>query len=102
LCTQDGSGKSKCFGFVNFSEPEAAGKAVDELTGREVNGKSLYAGRAQKKAEREAMLRSQFEEKRAERVQKYQVGGGGGEGASEGACQVEGTKGMLCQRTGDV
>jgi hypothetical protein len=30
--------------------------------------------RAQKKAEREAMLRSQFEEKRAERVQKYQVG----------------------------
>jgi hypothetical protein len=29
--------------------------------------------RAQKKAEREAMLRSQFEEKRAERVQKYQV-----------------------------
>lgn len=69
---RDGSGKSKCFGFVNFSEPEAAGKAVDELTGREVNGKSLYAGRAQKKAEREAMLRSQFEEKRAERVQKYQ------------------------------
>jgi hypothetical protein len=32
------------------------------------------APRAQKKAEREAMLRSQFEEKRAERVQKYQVG----------------------------
>lgn len=29
--------------------------------------------RAQKKAEREAMLRHQFEEKRAERVQKYQV-----------------------------
>lgn len=71
---QDGSGKSKCFGFINFSEPEAASKAVEELTGREVAGKSLYAGRAQKKAEREAMLRSQFEEKRAERVQKYQVG----------------------------
>jgi polyadenylate-binding protein len=42
---QDGSGKSKCFGFINFSEPEAAAKAVEELTGREVNGKSLYAGR---------------------------------------------------------
>lgn len=69
---RDGSGKSKCFGFINYSEPEAAGKAVEELTGREVAGKSLYAGRAQKKAEREAMLRSQFEEKRAERVQKYQ------------------------------
>lgn len=45
VCPQDGSGKSKCFGFINFSEPEAAAKAVEELTGREVNGKSLYAGR---------------------------------------------------------
>eukprot|EP00879_Flechtneria_rotunda_P000310 GHRR01000401.1.p1 GENE.GHRR01000401.1~~GHRR01000401.1.p1 ORF type:complete len:654 (+),score=211.27 GHRR01000401.1:245-2206(+) len=69
---RDDKGKSKCFGFVNYSDPDAAGKAVDTLTGREVNGKSLYAGRAQKKAEREAMLRNQFEEKRAERVQKYQ------------------------------
>eukprot|EP00878_Enallax_costatus_P038934 GHUV01044432.1.p1 GENE.GHUV01044432.1~~GHUV01044432.1.p1 ORF type:complete len:324 (-),score=117.83 GHUV01044432.1:105-1076(-) len=69
---KDDKGKSKCFGFVNFADPEAANKAVDSLTGREVNGKSLYAGRAQKKAEREAMLRNQFEEKRAERVQKYQ------------------------------
>jgi polyadenylate-binding protein len=69
---RDGAGKTKCFGFVNYMEPEAASRAVEELTGREVNGKSMYAGRAQKKAEREAMLRSQFEEKRAERVQKYQ------------------------------
>ncbi len=44
-CQQDDKGKSKCFGFVNFSEPEAAAKAVEELTGKEVNGKSLYAGR---------------------------------------------------------
>jgi hypothetical protein len=30
---------------VNYHEPEAASRAVEELTGREVNGKSLYAGR---------------------------------------------------------
>lgn len=69
---KDDKGTSKCFGFINFAEPDAANKAVESLTGKEVNGKSLYAGRAQKKAEREAMLRNQFEEKRAERVQKYQ------------------------------
>ncbi|KAF8065880.1 ATR2 [Scenedesmus sp. PABB004] len=68
----DDKGKSKCFGFINYAEPESAAKAVDDLTGKEVGGKSLYAGRAQKKAEREAMLRNQFEEKRAERLQKYQ------------------------------
>jgi len=42
---QDDKGKSKCFGFVNFAEPSGASKAVEELTGKEVNGKSLYAGR---------------------------------------------------------
>jgi hypothetical protein len=74
LCVsaQDDKGKSKCFGFINYVDADAAARAVDSLTGKELSGKSLYAGRAQKKAEREAMLRSQFEEKRAERVQKYQ------------------------------
>lgn len=42
---QDDKGKSKCFGFVNFAETTGASKAVEELTGKEVNGKSLYAGR---------------------------------------------------------
>jgi polyadenylate-binding protein len=45
LALQDGAGKTKCFGFVNYMEPEAASRAVEELTGREVNGKSMYAGR---------------------------------------------------------
>ena len=35
--------------------------------------KPIYVGRAQKKAEREQMLRRQFEEKRLERIQKYQA-----------------------------
>lgn len=42
---QDDKGKSRCFGFINFAEPEGAAKAVEEMTGKEVSGKSLYAGR---------------------------------------------------------
>jgi RNA recognition motif-containing protein len=45
-------GKSKSFGFVNFTEAESAAKAVEVLNGNERNGRTLYAGRAQKKAER--------------------------------------------------
>ena len=68
----DGAGKSRGFGFVNFDTPEAAAAAVEALNGKDVDGKTVFAGRAQKKAEREALLRAKFEEVRAERVAKYQ------------------------------
>eukprot|EP00899_Mesostigma_viride_P005612 jgi/Mesvir1/15051/Mv14703-RA.1 len=70
----DNEGKSKGFGFVNFKDHEAAGRAIDELNGKPVgaNGKELYCGRAQKKAEREASLRAKFEALKQERLQKYQ------------------------------
>ena len=55
---RDDEGKGKGFGFVNFEAPEAAAAAVDALNGKEINEKALFVGRAQKKAEREAMLRS--------------------------------------------
>lgn len=44
-------GKSKGFGFVAFEEPEAAEKACDELNGKDMNGKLIYVGRAQKRGE---------------------------------------------------
>ncbi|PRW61133.1 polyadenylate-binding 4 [Chlorella sorokiniana] len=69
---RDDDGKSKGFGFVNFEAPEQAAAAVSALNGKDINGKDLYVGRAQKKAEREAMLRAKFEELRAERIAKYQ------------------------------
>ncbi|KAI3432336.1 hypothetical protein D9Q98_003894 [Chlorella vulgaris] len=72
IIMRDDDGKSKGFGFVNFEAPEQAASAVQALNGKDVGGKELFVGRAQKKAEREAMLRAKFEELRAERIAKYQ------------------------------
>ena len=45
---------------------------MDELSGKEWNGCKLYAARAQKKAERQMYLESQFEKKKIERINRYQ------------------------------
>ena len=68
---KDEAGVSKGFGFVNMEEPEHAAAAVDALNGKDINGKELYVGRAQKKAERETMLRQKFEDLRQERISKF-------------------------------
>lgn len=66
-------GKSKGFGFVAFEDPEAAERAVAELNGKEiVEGKTMYVGRAQKKAERQQELRRRFEQLKMERMNRYQ------------------------------
>lgn len=66
-------GKSKGFGFVAFEDTEAAEKAVEELNEKEINdGKPLYVGRAQKKAERQHELRRKFEQLKIERLNRYQ------------------------------
>ncbi|KAK1797943.1 hypothetical protein P4O66_007995 [Electrophorus voltai] len=41
----DESGKSKGFGFVKFERHEDAQRAVDEINGKELNGKKVYVGR---------------------------------------------------------
>lgn len=68
----DDMGKSKGFGFVSFEDPENAEKAVDDLNGKELNGKTLYVGRAQKKSERAAELKRRFEMLKMERMSRYQ------------------------------
>ena len=68
----DNSGSSRGFGFVSYSSHEAAQVAVDEMNGKEIHGKMIYVGRAQKKAEREEELRRQFESLKLERLSKYQ------------------------------
>merc|ERR1711976_503164 len=68
----DESGKNKGFGFVSFEDSESAEKAVDELNGAEMFGKTLYVGRAQKKAERQAELKKKFEQLKLDRLNRYQ------------------------------
>ncbi|CAG9759973.1 unnamed protein product [Ceutorhynchus assimilis] len=66
-------GKSKGFGFVAFECSEAAEAAVEALNGKEsVDGKPLYVGRAQKKAERQQELKRRFEALKMERLNRYQ------------------------------
>ena len=70
--TRDESGKSRGFGFVNYTSHESAAQAVYELNDKEFHGKNLYVGRAQKKHEREEELRKQYEAARMEKASKYQ------------------------------
>lgn len=72
VATDPATGTSKGFGFVNFSSHEEAAEAVEALNDTDFHGKKLYAGRAQKKEEREDELRRQYEAAKAEKLSKYQ------------------------------
>lgn len=48
-------------------------QAVDEMNGKEMNGKPIYVGRAQKKVERQAELKRKFEQMKQDRMTRYQV-----------------------------
>ncbi|KAG2460493.1 polyadenylate-binding protein 4 [Polypterus senegalus] len=68
----DLTGKSKGFGFVSYENHEDANKAVEDMNGKEVNGKLFFVGRAQKKVERQAELKRKFEQLKQERLSRYQ------------------------------
>ncbi|URD99541.1 Polyadenylate-binding protein [Musa troglodytarum] len=65
-------GKSKCFGFVNFENPDDAAQAVQELNGQEFGGEEWYVGRALKKSEREQELKEIFDQRAKDTIDKYQ------------------------------
>ncbi|XP_022048148.1 polyadenylate-binding protein 4 [Acanthochromis polyacanthus] len=68
----DPSGKSRGFGFVSYEKHEDANKAVEDMNGTELNGKTVFVGRAQKKMERQAELKRKFELLKQERISRYQ------------------------------
>ena len=45
---------------------------MEELSGKDWNGQKLYAARAQRRAERQMDLKSQFEKRKIERIDRYQ------------------------------
>ncbi|XP_008301947.1 polyadenylate-binding protein 1-like [Stegastes partitus] len=69
---KDDKGRSRGFGFVNYGSHEDAQKAVDEMSGKEIDGKIIYVGRAQKRQERQEELKRKFDQIKQDRNQRYQ------------------------------
>ncbi|KAJ7560655.1 hypothetical protein O6H91_04G139300 [Diphasiastrum complanatum] len=57
---RDPKGQSRGSGFVAFSAPEEASRAVAEMNGKMIGSKPIYVALAQRKEERRARLQAQF------------------------------------------
>lgn len=70
IIMHDENNKSRGFGFVCFKDPASAKAAVAEVHNTEINGKTVFAGRAMKKHERQSMLNIAYAERRKERLER--------------------------------
>jgi polyadenylate-binding protein len=69
-------GKSKGFGFVCFSNPDEATKAVTDMNQRMVNGKPLYVALAQRKDVRKSQLEASIQARNQIRMQQAAAAAG--------------------------
>uniref|UniRef100_A0A1J3GRT7 Polyadenylate-binding protein n=2 Tax=Noccaea caerulescens TaxID=107243 RepID=A0A1J3GRT7_NOCCA len=80
---RDPNGISRGSGFVAFSTPEEATKAMSEMSGKMIENKPLYVAVAQRKEDRRARLQAQFSQMRpmppsvGPRMPMYPPGGPG-------------------------
>jgi polyadenylate-binding protein len=67
---RDERGDSKGFGFVCFSSPDEATKAVTEMNGRMVGSKPIYVALAQRKEVRRSQLDAQMNQRNQMQIQQ--------------------------------